>query len=137
MRFQFKDFLISENKYYLGQKSGDLLSAMQALSDDSPNIGNREMIRATQGLINQIRRILHSRWDDEDLKYLKTLQKIGVALCKAIDEKEDIATIVSSAQKELEEMINDMEVPVNNLGSEDEAGQEQNEPISQGSELEA
>lgn len=138
MKFQFKDFLISENKYYLGQKSGDLLSAMQALSDDSPNIGNREMIRATQGLINQIRRILHSRWDDEDLKYLKTLQKIGVALCKAIDEKEDIATIVSSAQKELEEMINDMEVPVNNLGSEDEAGpQQQNEPISQGSELEA
>lgn len=138
MKFQFKDFLISENKYYLGQKSGDLLSAMQELSDDSPNIGNREMIRATQGLINQIRRILHSRWDDEDLKYLKTLQKIGVALCKAIDEKEDIATIVSSAQKELEEMINDMEVPVNNMGSEDEAGpQQQTEPISQGSELEA
>jgi hypothetical protein len=137
MKFQFKDFLISENKYYLGQKSGDLLSAMQALSDDSPNIGNREMIRATQGLINQIRRILHSRWDDEDLKYLKTLQKIGVALCKAIDEKEDIATIISSAQRELEEMLNDMEVPVNNLGSEDEAGPQQTEPISQGSELEA
>lgn len=136
--FQFKDFLISENKYYLGQKSGDLLSAIQSLSDDSPNIGNREMIRATQGLINQIRRILHSRWDDEDIKYLKTLQKIGVALCKAIDEKEDIATIVSSAQRELEEMINDMEVPVNNLGSEDESGpQQQLEPISQGSELEA
>lgn len=137
--FHFKDFLISENKYYLGQKTGDLLSSIQSIGEDAPNLGNREMIRAVQGLINQIRRILHSRWDDEDLKYLKTLQKIGVALCKAIDEKEDIATVVSSAQQELEAMISDMEVPVNNVGSEGEAGDEnpEPEPLSPGSELEA
>ncbi len=132
----FKDFLINENKYYLGQKAGDLLTAVQSLGEDAPNLGNRALIRAAQGIINQIRRILHSRWDDEDLKYLKILQKIGVALCKSIDEKEDMAEVISSIQGELEEMINKMEVPVNNIGSEEEASDEQ-EPIAAGTDIEA
>lgn len=121
----FKSFLVNENKYYLAQKSGDLLSAVQELGEDAPNLGNRALIRITQGVINQIRRILHGRWDDEDAQYLKTLQKIGVALCKAIDEKEDIAEVVASAQQELEKMMDDMEVPINSVGGEEEAGPEE------------
>jgi hypothetical protein len=134
----FKDFLINENKYYLGQKAGDLLSAVQELGEDAPNLGNRSLIRATQDLVNQIRRILHSRWDDEDLKYLKTLQKIGVALCKAIDDKEDIAEVISSVQDELEQMTAKMEVPVNNVGSEDDAEDNVEEkPITPGTDIDA
>ena len=136
---RFKDFILRENKFYLGQKTGDLLTAIQSLGEDAPNLGNRSLIRATQGLVNQIRRILHGRWDDEDLKYLKTLQKIGVALCKAIDEKEDLSEIISSVQDELEDMIGKMEVPVNSVGSEGEASEQDNEdnqPLA-GTDIEA
>jgi hypothetical protein len=128
---RFKSFLLHENKYYLGQKAGDLLTALQSLGDDASNIGNRTLIRAVQGIVNQIRRILHGRWDDGDFKYLKVLQKIGVALCKAIDEKEDIATVLSSAGTELEDLLSKMGVPVNSLGSEEETGEE---PVSQEAE---
>jgi hypothetical protein len=132
---RFKDFLTNENKYYLAQKSGDLLTAAQSLGEDAPNLGNRALIRATQGMINQIRLIVHGRWDDEDLKYLKTLQKIGVALCKAIDDKEDMATVISSVQSELEDMTGEMEVPVNSVGSEDEEQDNANEPLSAGTDI--
>jgi len=132
----FKDFLISENKYYLAQKAGDLLTAVQSLGEDAPNLGNKALIRAAQGIINQIRRIVHSRWDDEDLKYLKVLQKIGVALCKSIDEKEDMAEVIASVQSELEEMLNKMEVPINSVGSEEEA-EEGQEPFAVGTDIEA
>jgi len=117
---KFKEFLICENKFYLGQKAGDLLTAVQSLRDDAPQIGNRAMIRAAQGIVNQIRRILHGRWDDEDVKYLKQLQKIGVAIAKAIDSKENMDEVIASASQELEELLDKLEVPVNALGSEEE-----------------
>ncbi len=135
---RFKEFLFNENKYYLGQKTGDLLTAVQSLGEDAPNLGNRALIRAVQGVINQIRRILHGRWDDGDVKFLKVLQKIGVALCKAIDEKDDIPTVISSVTSELEEMLNKMEVPVNNLVSEEEPDDEMpQEPLTPGMDLSA
>lgn len=130
---KFKNFLINENKYYLGQKVGDLLTAIQSLRDDAPNMGSRVLIRSAQGIINQIRRILHGRWDEEDLKHLETLQTIGVALAKAIDSKdEDMAEVVASAAAELEQLTGSLEVPVNNLGSEED---EPEEDYSLGSEI--
>ena len=134
--------MINENKYYLGQKTGDILTAVQSLSEDAPNLGNRALLRATQGIINQIRRILHGRWDDEDVKYLKTLQKAGVALCKAIDSKEEMDTVISSVAQTLEDMLSKMEVPVNSMGSETENdGQEppmgEEEPLTPGMNIEA
>ncbi len=133
----FKDFLFNENKFYLGQKTGDLLTAVQSLGEDAPNLGNRALIRAVQDLVNQIRRILHGRWDDEDLKYLKTLQKCGVALCKAIDEKQDLGEIISSVGNEIEDMIDKMGVPVNSVGSEDDTAEQDNEPLTNGMDIEA
>lgn len=118
MDIKFKSFLINENKLYLDQKIGDLLTALQELSDDASNLGNRTIIRAVQTIVNQIRRILHGRWDDEDTNSLKTLQKVGVALCKAIDTKEDMATIIASCAAEIEKISKGM--PVNDLASQKE-----------------
>jgi len=114
-----------------------LLSSVQSLGEDAPNLGNRALMRATQGIIDQIRRILHGRWDDSDLNYLKVLQKVGVALCKAIDEKDDIATVVSSVGQELEQMLNDMEVPVNNVGNDEGAQAPEEEPLAPGMDINA
>jgi hypothetical protein len=132
---RFKDFLINENKYYLGQKAGDLLTAVQGLGEDAPNLGNRALIRAAQGIVNQIRRILHGRWDDEDAKYLKTLQKVGVALCKAIDAKDELEGVIASSAQTLEAMLGKMGVPVNNIGAEE--GEPAEEPLAAGSDIEA
>ncbi len=126
----FKSFLLNENKYYLSQKIGDLLTALQGLSEDAPNLGNRALIRAAQGIVNQIRRILHGRWDDEDVNFLKTLQKIGVAICKAIDTKDDIATVVASCSAELEKISGESGEPVNDLASDQEP--DEDETVDQG-----
>jgi len=123
---EFKNFLFNEDKYYLGQKAGDLLSVVQDLSQDAGNLGNRALIRSVQGVVNQIRKILHGRWSDNELKYLKVLQKCGVALAKAVDEKEDIPAVVASVANEIQELLNGLEVPINTLGNE-ETGEEEEE----------
>jgi hypothetical protein len=137
---QFKSFLLNENKHYLGQKSGDVLSALQNLQDDSEGLGNRALIRACQGIVNQIRRILHARWDEEDVKYLEHLQKVGVAIMKSIDDNEDIQGVIASSVSELEKMLEELEVPINSLGAESDAPPQEpsvssEEPLKPGSEL--
>lgn len=114
----FKNFLINEDKYYLGQRAGDVLTALQSLEEDAPNMGSRAMIRASQGVADQIRRILHGRWDEDEVKYLKRLQKVGVAILRGIDSNEDMGQIVASCNQEIQEMLGDLETPVNALGSE-------------------
>ena len=116
---QFKSFLLNETKHYLGQRSGDILTALQNLQDDSAGMGQRALLRACQGIVNQIRRIVHGRWDEEDVQYLKRLQKVGVAIMKAIDENEDLQEVIASSSAEIEKMLDDLQVPINSLGTED------------------
>lgn len=141
---KFKSFLLNESKHYLGQRSGDILTALQNLQEDSVNMGNRALIRACQGIVNQIRRILKGRWDDEDINYLKSLQKVGVAIMKSIDENEDMQEVISSSVMELEDLLKKLQVPINSLGSEDGGTQDnlessemetEDEPLKKGSEL--
>jgi hypothetical protein len=81
---QVKNCLVNEDKYDLGRKADDLLTAVQSLSDDVENMGNRAPSRATQGIFNQIRCMLDGRWDDEDGYYSKSLQKIATARSASI-----------------------------------------------------
>jgi hypothetical protein len=140
---QFKYYLLSESKHYLGQRSGDILTALQNLQEDAPGMGQRALLRASQGIVNQIRRILHGRWDEEDVQYLKRLQKIGVAIMKAIDENEDIKEVISSAVAEMEGMLNKLQMPINSLGTEDTRPADDDMqppddgPISSGHEMKA
>jgi hypothetical protein len=134
---QFKSFLLNESKHYLGQKAGDLLTAIQNLADDASNMGSRSLIHACQGIVNQIRRVLHGRWDEEDVKYLKILQKIGVALMAGIDDNNDLQQILASAVSEMEKMLNDLQMPINSLGTEEQpTGTEEvpSEPVEKGTE---
>lgn len=135
---QFKNYLLNEQKHYLGQRSGDILTALQNLQDDAENMGSRVLIRVCQGIVNQIRIILHGRWDEEDVKYLKKLQKIGVALMRAVDDNDDLPQVISSAVMELEGLLNDLQMPINSLGTEDVEPEEDTppeEPLQPGSEL--
>lgn len=119
MGINFKTFLISENKAYLTAKVGDILSAIKELNDDSKNMGTRDLVRFSEKIVNHIRTILHSDWSKEERKYLMTLQKVGVALMKAIEDKDDLPTVISSSANCLQKLVADLGMPINKIAAPD------------------
>ena len=113
----FSDFLLNENRAYLGQKVGDILAATQDVTQNSEHIGTRQLVKNAEGVINQIRRILHTNWPKEEDKNLEQLQKIGVAIANAVEEKDDLSGILAGAQAELEQLTDKLGAPLNKLGS--------------------
>lgn len=125
---RFKYFLLNENQAFLAQKIGDLLSALQELEQNAGHLGTRQQVKNSEEIVNYIRRILHVHWSKEEEEYLRILQKVGVAIMRAIDEKDDLASIIASSTKEVEKIMSDMGVPVNNLGSPDQSEPDTNDP---------
>lgn len=121
----FKQFLILEQRAYLGQKVGDILTAAHELRDDSRHMGTRDLTRFSEKIVNQIRRILHSQWPREEKKHLISLQKIAVAIMKAIDERDDLPTVISSVASELEQLSGKLGVPIHKIASPDKAEAEE------------
>ena len=119
MDIGFRDFLLNENRAYLGQKLGDILNALQDLSDNSEGLGTRQLVNNSEGIVNQMRRILHTRWNSREEPHLKTLQKVAVGIMRAIEEKSDLEGVLKGAVGEVEQLMSRLEVPVNKLGSPD------------------
>ena len=115
--FGFKDYILLESRVYLGGKMGDILTALQELRDDAKSMGTRSLVRYSEKIVNQIRRVLHTHWPKDELKFLKPLQKIGVAMMKAIEEREGLEEIVAGSAGELEKVIGKMGVPINKIGA--------------------
>lgn len=112
----FKHFLLNEEKSYLNQRISDILTALHDLQEDIDNLGSRHINRMAESIVNQIRRVLHSNWSEKQHKSLKSLQKAGVAIMKAIEEKGDIKAILGSATKEIEELSGKLGTPVSDIG---------------------
>lgn len=121
---RFKHFLLNESQAYLGQKVGDILTAAQELRDESGNMGTRDLTRFSERIVNQIRRILHSNWPREEKKHLATLQKVGVAVMKAIEEKDDLPGTIAGITTLLEKLVANLGVPIHKLASTDVAPEE-------------
>jgi hypothetical protein len=117
MKNQFRTFLLNEERVYLGTKIGDISTSLQELNKDAPNMGKRHLMRLIKNIVRQIRRILHSSWTFEEQRYLKVLQKVGVALMKGMDTAEDLPTLVSSATSEVESLSEKLDEPINNLAA--------------------
>jgi len=117
IKLDFEEYLLNENKNYLGEKIGDILTALQDLSQNGKAMGTRQLMRGTEGVCNQIRKVLHSNWQKTNEKYLPTVQKVGVALMKAAEEKDDLPSIIDGAVGELEGLLDRMKVPVNTLAT--------------------
>jgi hypothetical protein len=115
--FGFKDYILLESRVYLGGKMGDILTALQELRDDAKSMGTRSLVRYSEKIVNQIRRVLHTHWPKDDMKFLRPLQKIGVAMMKAIEEREGLEEIVAGSADELEKVIGKMGVPINKIGA--------------------
>ena len=122
----FKNYLLTESKDNLMPKVGDLLSSAQSLSEDIPNLGPRDVATYTSLFVNQIRKILHGSWDDSDKNILKVLQKIGVNLAKAVEEKGDVPALIEAAVAALEKISEKTGKPINDVAS-DEKPEEQDE----------
>lgn len=131
MSIRFKQFILNESQAYLGQKVGDILTAVQELNDDAPNMGSRDLIRFSERIVNQIRRVLHSNWPREEKKHLAVLQKVGVALMKAIEEKDDLQGVISSSNSMLEKLVSDLGVPIHKLAVTDNAPATDNTGVNQ------
>jgi hypothetical protein len=121
---RFKQFLLNESQAYLGQKVGDILTAAQELRDDANNMGTRDLTRFSERIVNQIRRILHSNWPREEKKHLLTLQKVGVALMKSIEEKDDLPGTIAGCAASLEKLVGNLGVPIHKLATTDTAPEE-------------
>jgi hypothetical protein len=126
---RFKEFILNEQKAYLSQKVGDILTAVHELQDDSKNMGTRDLIRFSERIVNQIRRILHSNWPREEKKYLKSLQKVGVALMKAIEDKDDLPGTISGSVSVLEKLVADLGMPINKLATTDKPPEEDDKGV--------
>lgn len=113
----FRCFLLNEDKVYLGHRVGDILNALQELVENGKAMGTRQLVKNSESIVNQIRRILHSDWQKEEEKYLKTLQRVAVAMMRAIDEKDDLESILSSANEELLKVQKDLGTPMQDLGA--------------------
>lgn len=133
MDIGFKTFLLNEDIAYLGQRVGDILNASQELADQGPSMGTRQQVKNAEGIVNQIRRILHSDWKKEEEKYLKTLQKVGVAIMRAIEEKDDLSNIINSANEELTKLQGSLGSPAHSLGTpekEEKAPSDKSAPLA-------
>ena len=67
--FNFRTFVMNENKVYLAKEIGDVLNSAQELSDEVNKIGTRNLVRYGQIIVNKARGILQGHWGNENRKY--------------------------------------------------------------------
>lgn len=129
-RKEFGGFLLNENQVYLGQRLSDVLNALQELNQNAKSMGARQLVRNSEEIVNNLRKILHTHWSKREERFLRPIQKVGVAIMRAIEEKDDLPTILSSATQELEKLTSKLGTPVNSIASPEE-GQSQPKDTSQ------
>jgi HPt (histidine-containing phosphotransfer) domain-containing protein len=112
---RFRQYLLTEETNYLAQKIGDILSATQSLAQDASNLGTRQLVKSSQRIVDQIRKILHDSWSDKEERTLKELQKVGVAISKAIDSNGDLEEILNTSVEVLQNATEELKSPINNL----------------------
>lgn len=100
----FKQFVLDEDKAYLDQRISDILSAVQDLNDSADNMGARHLVSNAESIVNQIRRVVHTHWPEQDQPNLLVLQRCGVAIMRAIEEKDDLQGVLKACQGNLEEI---------------------------------
>jgi len=125
----FKNFLINEDKAYLGHKVSDVLTALHDLQDDMEHMGTRQVTRLADDIVNRIRKILHGQWSVKQQKHLESLQKAAVALKKTIEDKGNVKDVLPDVTQELEGLSTKLGVKTGN--ALDQAAEAGGEDVSQ------
>lgn len=124
---EFKSFLLVEQKEYFADRVNNILTGIHEFLSSEKQMGAKQSVKQTEIIANQIRKVLHASWPRSEYKHLKVLQRCGIALMKAIDDKGDLPEIFNSVRAELEKLSHRLKVPTNNLGTE-EKGDKKRKP---------
>ena len=128
MQNNFKQFLLLENEQFLAVQMNNVLQDLQDLQDEIENIGTKNLVKTSQLIANNIRNIIKSHWEISTNKPLVSLQKCGVAILKAIQEKSDLKDVFPSLIEEIQKAISQMKEPVNRIASPS-AKSEKDQPV--------
>lgn len=112
---KFKNYLLNENQAFLASRIGDILNALQDLSENFSNMGARLVTRNAQNIVDQMRRIIHTKWPDSERNNLENLQACGVAIMKCIEEKDDLESVLGACVTTLQKSVENMETPINQI----------------------
>ncbi|MHA1949477.1 MAG: hypothetical protein ACW99G_06050 [Candidatus Thorarchaeota archaeon] len=119
----FRDYyqitLNEETDSYLGHKVGDISNGINDLLQNYQGMGTRQINDNAEQIVNIIRRILHTHWPEEQERNLKNLQKVGVSIMKAIEEKGDLESVLKSSASEVQKTMEKLGVPINSIGTPD------------------
>jgi hypothetical protein len=111
-KMKFKEYLLTESKQFLADRVKDTLEGVEDLISAGKQLGARQLLRNSESVVNQIRKILHQSWSRTEYKHLRVLQKCGVAIMKTIDDKGDLRETLTSVRKELLNLLKKLGVPV-------------------------
>ncbi len=128
---EFKTFLLNEDRAFLGQKVGKILTAAHDLESDMEHMGSRQITRLCDDIVNQIRKILHNQWAPSQRKHLLPLQKIAVAIKKTIEDKGNLRELIPSAIEELESVSSKLGVKSKEGDILNQAAELEGEDVSQ------
>jgi len=118
---RFKDFLLKENEdNYLEVKIGDILSALQNMLEDSGVMSKKDVSNNLISVANKIKPLLNS--GNKNLKALKTLQKVAVAICSGVDNGDDPKTIIQICTTELESLLSGSGSTINKINKKETEG---------------
>lgn len=109
---KFKDFLNESTDNYLNVKVGDILNALQNISEDMGVLGKKDSTTALVSVVNQIRPLLKSSLDK---KHLVTLQRIAVHLMKSIENNFELKPVVDSCIESLKDILTGSKLPINKI----------------------
>jgi len=117
MSGRFRRYVLAEQTEFLGKQIGDILSALKSLAEDAGRLGQRQIIRVSDQIVDDMRRILKGRWPSEDYRHLQELQKVAVYLKKACDSNEKPLTeVVQACKAAIEALVGELGTPINDAG---------------------
>ena len=116
-RINFKNFLLNEIEDHFSLRVSTILSAIQELLENSKGMGKRQIVLNCENIVSKIRSILQDKWNEKQKKYVKKLQKCGVAIAKCIDDKGDLLDVLEASLNELQDILSDMGNVVNSIGN--------------------
>lgn len=112
--------MLNEQSYKFGHQVNLVLTAVQHLEEDMHGMGLRQLAKLCEGIVNQLRRILHTQWPTRHMSHLKELQKVAVALMDAVEKKDDLREILPAIAQELQAVTSKIGGKVNDLQATEE-----------------
>lgn len=127
--FSFRRFMLIENNEFLKEKAGLIYGDLQEIQSTMKKIGVKDVVQSVKTVVNKIRGIVTGHWLKEQYPYLEVLQKVGVALENAVSKNDNLESVVNgSVDLVKKNIIDKIEGPINQLGTEPKEDQAKSEP---------